>query len=335
VTSGLFAAGIAGPELSAGERKILTDRPPWAVILFRRNVASVDQVTKLAAGLRECGVRHLLVDQEGGPVDRLRDLLGPAPSLRKASRDGTARRAGAAAGAALARLGFDVDLAPVVDRGLEGAGADVLGERCASDDPAEVAKAAGEFLRGLHSRGIGGCLKHFPGLGRAACDTHESLPLLPADTEAETLDLDPFRALMNETGAVMISHAAGEDGLPASLSRERATLLLRDRLGFRGAAFSDDLEMGALGKFGSLPERCVAAARAGCDLLFLCRRIEEYSDAVQSVERDVSPERREEAAGRLAGYSRHLAALARAAAPLRAGITLAAIRAELEALSRV
>jgi beta-N-acetylhexosaminidase len=334
VTSGIFAVGIEGPELAAGEREILRSLPPWGVILFRRNIDSAAQVERLGASLRECGVRRLLVDQEGGPVDRLRDLLGPAPSLRKACRDATARRAGAAAGAALARLGFDVDLAPVVDRALEGAGAAILGERCASEDAATVASAAGEFLDGLHSRGIGGCLKHFPGLGRADLDTHQSLPVLPVDPQTEALDLEPFQALMGRAGAVMVSHAAGEDGVPASLSREVATRLLRGRLRFSGAAFSDDLEMGALSSFGSLAERCVAAARAGCDLLFLCRRIEQYPGAVEAVEREVPATRRKQAASRLGRYDRHLDAIARSAGPLPADLTLAAIREELDALSR-
>jgi beta-N-acetylhexosaminidase len=332
VTSGLFAVGIAGPELAAAERKILAASPPWGVILFRRNIESIPRMEALAADLRGCGVRHLLVDQEGGPVDRLRDLVGASPSLRRVCRDGTARRAGAAAGAALARLGFDVDLAPVVDRGLEGAGAAVLGERCASDDPAIVAQAAGAFLEGLHSRGVGGCLKHFPGLGRADRDTHESLPVLPHDAAAEALDIEPFRALMAEAGAVMISHAAGQDGLPASLSREQATIRLRRGLGFSGVAFSDDLEMGALAAFGSLSDRCAAAAEAGCDLLFLCRRTEQYPEAIEAVERSVSSSRRDEAASRLRGYAHHLAALSRAAGP--PGPSLAALRAELEDLGR-
>jgi beta-N-acetylhexosaminidase len=334
VTSGLFAVGIEGPEVAAGEREILTALPPWGVVLFRRNIDSVAQVESLGASLRECGVRRLLVDQEGGPVDRLSDLLGPSPSLGKVCRDGSARRAGAAAGAALGRLGLDVDLAPVVDRSLEGAGATVLGERCASEDAAAVSRAAGEFLDGLHSRGIGGCLKHFPGLGRADLDTHQSLPVLRADPLAEALDLQPFRALMERAGAIMVSHAAGEGGVPASLSRDVATGLLRRRLRFSGAAFSDDLEMGALSAFGSLAERCVAAARAGCDLLFLCRRIEQYPGAVEAVEREVPKTRRRQAASRIAGYDRHLDALARTAGPLPAELTVTAIRAELDALSR-
>jgi beta-N-acetylhexosaminidase len=231
----------------------------------------------------------------------------------------------------LARLGFDVDLAPVVDRAIAGAGALVLGQRCVSANPEDIVRGAGAFLDGLHSQGVGGCLKHFPGLGRAALDTHTALPIVSEDPGEDALDLEPFAALMDRARAVMISHAAGPDGVPASLSQRVATRRLRSDLGFTGAAFSDDLEMGALATFGDLPERCARACAAGCDLLLVCRRIEEYPACVEAVERAVAPERRAEAAGRLDGYAGHLASVRHAAGSPE--ISLAAIRAELRALA--
>jgi beta-N-acetylhexosaminidase len=149
-------------------------------------------------------------------------------------------------------------------------------------------------------------VKHFPGLGRADLDTHQSLPLLPDDPEEEARDLAPFAATMELAGAVMISHAAGPEGLPASLSPRRIQHLLRRALGFHGAVFSDDLEMGALSAFGDLPDRCVEAMRAGCDLLNVCSRIDEYADCVEAVERDVPAARLEEAAARLSQYRARL-----------------------------
>ena len=94
---------------------------------------------------------------------------------------------------------------------------------------------------------------------------------------------------MGRAKAVMVSHAAGVDGMPAALSAAVATRLLRGRLGFGGAAFSDDLEMGALDAFGDLPERCSRASAAGCDLLLVCRRIEAYPACVRAVESGVPP----------------------------------------------
>jgi beta-N-acetylhexosaminidase len=314
--SRVFGVGLKGTEIAAAERGILERHPPWAVILFRRNIESVEQVVALTGEIRRLpGRPRICVDQEGGPVDRFRDLLGPSISFRGAATGGVARRAGEFAGEACARLGFDVDLAPVVDRLLPGASERVLRDRCASADPEDVARAGRDFLAGLHAKGVGGCVKHFPGLGRASLDTHKALPVIPRDPEEEARDLAPFEATMAAADAVMISHAAGEDGLPASLSRDVATVLLRETLGFKGAAFSDDLEMGALSAVASsLPERCAAASRAGCDLLFVCSRVTEYPDCVEEVRAKVPPARIAEAAARLDRYARHLDRLRSAAA---------------------
>lgn len=302
--SRLFGVGLSGPELTAQERRILERYPPRAVILFRRNVESEEAVLALTRELsRLPGGPLLCIDQEGGPVDRLRDLVGLSVSFRDAARAGLAGRAGGLAGQSCRALGFDVDLAPVVDRELPGASEKFLAGRCASSQPEEIVAAATAFLQGLHASGVAGCVKHFPGLGRADLDTHQALPFLADDPEEEGRDLAPFAATMDLAGAVMISHAAGPEGLPATLSAARATVLLRGSMGFSGAAFSDDLEMGALDAFGDLPDRCVEAARAGCDLLFVCSRTLEYPECVERVSQDVPEERRSEAGERLDAYA--------------------------------
>jgi beta-N-acetylhexosaminidase len=307
MTARLFGVGIGGPAIEPSERDILRHQPPWGVILFRRNIETADQLAALVEDLKTLpGPPLLCLDQEGGPVDRLKEILGPTISFAAASRAGLARLAGELAGESCRTFGFDVDLAPVVDRGLPEAGALVLGERCAAAEPDRIEGAAREFLEGLHARGVGGCLKHFPGLGRARLDTHKSLPKLEPSPEEERLDIAPFAALMDAAGAVMISHAASPDGRPASLSRDVGIDLLRKRLGFKGAAFSDDLEMGALSEFGDLPTRSAAALYAGCDLLFVCKQIEAYPDCVDAVENQISASRRAEAARRLQIYRRHL-----------------------------
>lgn len=333
--SRVFGVGLSGPALTPRERAILEERPPAAVILFRRNVETADLLAQLVADVGNLPGRPLLfVDQEGGPVDRLRELAGPFPSLHAAARAGLAGSAGEIAGRACALLGFDVDLAPVVDRRLPGAGESILGERSASADPDEIIVAAREFLHGLHAHGIGGCLKHFPGLGRARFDTHEDLPVLSGDPLQLEADLRPFRVLHEIAGAVMVSHAAGQvDSMPASLSREVATRLLRDAVGFEGVTLSDDLEMGALARFGGLPERSVGAVNAGCDLVFVCSRTAEYPACVGAVERDVPEDRIAEALGRVAAYRERLEALRVAApSPDRSLGDLRASVAELRAL---
>lgn len=332
--SGLFGVGLEGPAVTSEERGILQRFPPWAVILFRRNLETPERLALLVTEIGALpGPPRLVVDQEGGPVDRFRDLLGHSLSFAEAAHAGLAEEAGALAGAACRALGFSIDLAPVVDRMLPGASERVLAGRGASSDPGEIADAARLFLNGLHAAGVSGCAKHFPGLGRASLDTHQALPILPDDPEEEAKDLAPFAAVMDLAGAVMISHAAGPDGLPASLSASRATGLLRGMMGFSGPAFSDDLEMGALAAFGEVPERAAQAARAGCDLLFVCRRILEYPDCVRHVEREVPVERRAEAAGRLARYAKKAASRARHAEEQGPPLDLATLRERIAALA--
>ena len=329
----LFGVGLAGPVLDPSERAILERLPPRAVILFSRNIETERQLADLCGEIRGLpGAPLLCLDQEGGPVDRLQRVTGPFPSFYDATRAGLSRRAGEIAGDACARFGFDVDLAPVVDRRVPGAGETVLGSRAAAEDPGRVTAAAREFLEALHSRGVGGCLKHFPGLGRARFDTHLTLSTVPDDDGEREKDLEPFRALHELAGAVMVSHAASDrNPRPASLSAEVATGLLREGVGFRGVTFSDDLEMGALGQFGGLPERSVAALRAGCDLVFVCSRLEEYPDCVARVEADVSDERRAEADRRIEAYAERLATLSAAAPPAR---SLDALAADVAALKK-
>jgi beta-N-acetylhexosaminidase len=315
--SRLFGVGIAGPTIGPSEQAILERYPPRAVVLFKRNIESERQVADLAADIGTLpGRPFLAIDQEGGPVDRLRELAGPFPSFHEAARSGLAREAGELAAEACARVGVRLDLAPVVDRRLPGAGESVLGERTAAEEPDRIIAAARDFLEGLHSRGVSGCLKHFPGLGRAGRDTHRALPFLPEDEQEEDRDLAPFRALKDVAGAIMVSHAAGaRDRLPASLSPDTATRLLRGGVGFEGVAFSDDLEMGALAEFGDLARRSAAAILAGCDLALVCSRLEEYPECVARAEAEVPAPRLAEASRRIDVFVQRLRALERAAPP--------------------
>ena len=330
--SRLFGVGIAGPTLDPSERAILEKYPPRAVVLFMRNIESERQVADLVTEIRALPESPFLaIDQEGGPVDRLRGLAGPFPSFHEAARSGHARRAGELAAEACARLGIRLDLAPVVDRRMPGAGETVLGDRTVAEEPERIIPAARDFLDGLESRGVGGCLKHFPGLGRAARDTHRALPFLPEDPHQEERDLAPFRALKDAAGAIMVSHAAGaRDRLPASLSFDTATGLLRSEIGFEGVALSDDLEMGALEEYGDLSGRSAAAVRAGCDLVLVCSRLEAYPDCVARIESEVSAPRRAEASRRIDVFARRLRDVESAAPP--AGRPLEGIAADVAEL---
>jgi beta-N-acetylhexosaminidase len=300
LASEIIVVGVAGPALTARERQCLEQDPPGGVILFRRNIETSEQLQDLAREIHSLpGAPLLFIDQEGGPVDRFRDLAGPSISARRAARLAMAALAGELAGETCAAFGIDVDLAPVVDRSVPGRGAEILGDRCFGSVPEEIETAGRQFIGGLERYGVAGVLKHFPGLGSAAVDSHEILPRISEPERELAVDRRPFEALLGEAPAWLVTHASYGGNIPATLDERVLRGLARGRLGFGGLLIADDLEMGALAQFGDLPERAARSAAAGCDLLPVCHspmRIGEIADAVV---RGVGADRLREANGRV------------------------------------
>ncbi len=307
--SGFLVCGVAGRELEAGERALLEELRPGGVIVFARNVSGPEQLRELTAALRALPSRPFLaVDLEGGRVNRLEALVGPLPAAAVAARAGAeaVRAVGEAAGAACAHFGIGVDFAPVVDvarpEGWLGGEA-----RCLGATEEEVRRAAACFLEGLESFGVCGCLKHYPGLGSGAVDSHRELPVLDDAVRTESAVFD---ALAAPARAVMVAHALapalGEAACPASLSRTVVRRLLRR---CPGPVIADDLEMGALGRFGTIAERAAAALGAGCDQVLVCNAMEARADVASHVaraaERDLAVAAGlRAAAARVAGFGR-------------------------------
>ncbi len=210
-------------------------------------------------------------------------------------------------GRAARLLGFDVDFAPCLDLGQPGAGAVVLEGRCFGFHAEDVVIGGMVFLHGLARAGLATCLKHFPGLGRGAVDSHAKLPVVDAhDVDLMVTDVAPFARLARGADGVLVGHAAYpgfEDGaiLPASLS-PRIHGILRGPVRFDGVVYSDDLEMDALE--GPLPDRAERAAAAGCDVVILSKTFEAYEEAVARVAA-LGEDR--ERAGRIASLRRRVA----------------------------
>ena len=277
----LLIVGVEATSLSALETAWLRALQPSGVILFRRNVESPAQIHALfrdaAGGLEQPFFR--LIDLEGGTVDRLRDLIGPTPSASEVAATNSPtlfREHGNFIGQALAELGFNVDLAPVLDLALDAA-LPVMGTRVVSSDPANVVAYAKEFLAGLAKHGVLGCGKHFPGLGGGTLDSHHATPRIARTWEQIWQeDLAPYRALASMLSLVMVNHAAypkiEKPLLPASLSRFWMREVLRHKLHYRGLVISDDMEMGGVLNHSSVGDSAVEAIAAGSDLLEICHR---------------------------------------------------------------
>lgn len=259
---------LDGPLPSAGLAAFLEESSPFGVILFARHLREPGQVRELNAAVREAlpGVR-IALDQEGGRVSRLRALGFDFPGAEAACGDPSAAEAAAREmGGVLGDLGFDVDFAPVADLGpaREGTG---LETRCYGEDPGTVTACCRAFLRGLETAGVAGCLKHFPGLGGSAVDSHKDLPHVTGDRAAREPHLEPYRALAAEVPFVMTAHGRYDHlGSDAPSSLLPATYGLLRELGFAGLAVSDDLNMGAVLKEGPLWARALRALAAGADI---------------------------------------------------------------------
>ncbi|MEM7480238.1 MAG: glycoside hydrolase family 3 N-terminal domain-containing protein [Acidobacteriota bacterium] len=309
----LLVLGLSGPRLTMEEGEILREVQPFGLILFGRNLVDIEQTLALTAELKDLLPEVVLsIDAEGGRVDRLASLVGPAPAASRLAEEPPRRseQAGRWVGAALAHFGIGLDFAPVVDLD-HGQTANALDDRYFGSTPRAVIARAGAFLRGLRSSGVEGCLKHFPGLGMASADTHfEGASIEGGEGER---DFAPFLALADTGAPVMVAHAAypGLDpsGLPATLSKAICTDLLRDRMGYNGVALSDDLEMKALDRWGDLPSLAVQTVEAGCDGILLCSRTEEAPSLAAALSAPRLADRRQQAASRLETLRQQVTAL--------------------------
>mgnify|MGYP005756175695 CR=1 FL=1 len=273
--------GCAGLDLLPEERAFFRESDPFGFILFARNIETPQQVLRLTSSLRDAVGREapILVDQEGGRVQRLRapqwrewdpplDTVERAPDLAAAERAMRLRMA--VIGAELRAVGIDANCAPVADVARPGTHP-FLRNRCYGTDPATVARIGRAVAEGLMAAGVLPVMKHLPGHGLSHLDTHLDLPTVDAPLdELRAVDFAPFRAL-NDLPMAMTAHlvfAALDPGRPATQSPVMIRLI-REEIGFRGLLMTDDLNMQALA--GTLGERTARSIAAGCDIALHCK----------------------------------------------------------------
>ncbi len=254
----------------------LVDLGVGGLFLSEANVESARQLTALLRDLRSRARGPLLVstDEESGRVALTREIVGPGPSPRRLARQqppAQVRGFAAELGRELAGVGVNLDLAPLFD--LDAGPSDgIVGDRSFSADPQIASEYALAFSNGLVDAGITPTVKHFPGQGRSAVDTHRDGGLVKATLqELQATDLRPFQDAI-DAGApvVMLNHlgyTALDGGLPATMS-PKAYALLRE-MGFEGVAMTDSVGMGAVNLRWDFPEAAVRAVAAGADAVLV------------------------------------------------------------------
>jgi beta-N-acetylhexosaminidase len=290
-----FITGLSGRQLTPDERSFLREAAPWGLILFKRNIEDPDQVVGLIASFRETvgWGAPVLIDQEGGRVQRLGPPHWPAypPAAvfgQLYDRDRDAGLAAARLGARLIAadlhaLGIDVDCLPVADVPVHGADP-VIGDRAYGTDPDRVAALAAAAAAGLLAGGVVPVVKHIPGHGRGAADSHLRLPVVDADRKTlEATDFAPFRALKGLPLA-MTAHIVFTAIDPLAPATTSAVMIgvIRTAIGYDGVLMTDDISMGAL--TGTIGSRSSAAITAGCDLVLHCNgKLDEMQAVAEAV----------------------------------------------------
>lgn len=275
--------GFEGQAFNADLQELIADLRVGGLILFKPNIADPEQLQLLCrecqAFAARCGQPPLIiaVDQEGGPVARLKAPHFTEFAGNPAMRDEEDARAFARTTAReLAAAGINMDMAPVMDvapADLSG----IMADRVFGTDPGHVARMGAALIETLQAAGVMAVAKHFPGIGRTTLDSHLDLPTFGEDLDAMTpIDLPPFQAAIHQKVAgVMLSHilyAKIDPVWPASLSPVIARDLLRRRMGYQGVTLTDDLDMGAIVRHFDIRTVIRQVVAAEVDFALICHK---------------------------------------------------------------
>lgn len=323
----LLVAGFRGTTPSPEIIDLIQNHHLGGIILFSRNVQDAQQVLKLTHGLQMIAKRAghrapllIAIDQENGMVQRLgrgTTLFPGNMALGAIGSEQVVYNVAQATGRELKALGINMNLAPVVDVNNNAANP-VIGVRSFGEDPREVARLAAAAVKGYRAAGVISDLKHFPGHGDTAVDSHLALPTIARTLEQlEAIELVPFKSGI-EAGAdsVMIAHISFPDmldkaasytrqeALPATVSPAIVRGLLREKLGFDGVIISDCMEMNAVAETIGTERAAVMALQAGVDLVLVSHTYARQLGSIEAIRLalqagDLSPEVVQRAAERV------------------------------------
>ncbi len=295
----LFMVGFQEPEPTSEIITMIRDHHVGGIILFTRNIRDMAQARRLSANLQRIAraaghPRPLLIsiDQENGLVRRLgpdATILPGNMALGATRSEELTEAVARACGEELRVAGVNMNLAPDADVNNNPANP-VIGARSFGGDPALVARLTAAAVRGYRSAGIITTIKHFPGHGDTATDSHLALPVVACDlNRLRAVELPPFIAGCAAgadcvmTAHVLLPQIEPERSLPASISPAVIRGLLRDQLGYDGVVMTDCLEMHAISRTVGVPRGAVLALRAGNDLVLISHTFPWQRDAILAV----------------------------------------------------
>ena len=291
---GRLMIDIQGTSLSHADIELINNNQVGGLILFERNFHSKEQIFDLCSEIK--GIKRnilISVDQEGGRVQRFKSGFTMLPSMQVLSDYAASnsninifKEVGWLMAAELIAVGIDISFAPVLD--VDRNTSSIIGNRSFSDIPSHVSSIAKEFISGMNEAGMQATGKHFPGHGGIFEDSHL---LQPQDKrsldELIKHDLIPFMDLKDDIGGIMCAHILFPevDALSAGFSPFWIKEILRNRIGFKGVVFSDDLTMKGAGEY-SYAERVNLSLSAGCDMVLICNSRDGVTEAITHMEQN-------------------------------------------------
>lgn len=306
---------------AAGEttQKAISQLPVGGFVYQDKNLKSREQVKAMLENVQTFSMERsnlpmfLSVDEEGGTVVRISGTgkfdvpeIGDMSEVGERGDVEEAYETGRTIGAYLKDMGFNVDFAPVADV-LSNPDNQVVKRRAFGTDPALVTSMAAAAGRGMEEQGICPVYKHFPGHGGTSADTHKGYAYVDKTLEElEEQDLAPFRKVIEDgakmimVGHISLPNVTGND-VPASMSPEIITGLLRTQMQYDGLVVTDALNMGAVTERYSSAEAAVQTILAGSDLVLLSANFKKaYQGVLDAVDNGtISQERLDESIKRI------------------------------------
>jgi len=290
-----FITGIKSKTLSIKEKKFLQQYKPWGVILFSRNIKSLKQAKKLTDQIKEIFKDKnypILVDQEGGRVNRLKKIFNADPltgeffgklyQKDKKKFYNYYKIFIKQTSFLLKAIGANINTLPVLDLRLKGSSS-IIGDRSFSKDPKIVSKIGDICINSFHSNKIGTVIKHIPGHGLAKVDSHKLTPTV--NKNFKYLIKNDFSTFKKKASFfAMTAHIiyTNIDKTNTATHSKKIIQLIRNNIKFKNIIMSDDISMKSLK--GSIKVNTLKAFNAGCDLVLHCNgNHKEMSDSCYSL----------------------------------------------------
>ncbi|MFA5528558.1 MAG: beta-N-acetylhexosaminidase [Peptostreptococcales bacterium] len=291
----MIIVGLDGTTLDENAKELINNYYVGGFILFKDNLESMEQILMLLNDLKSLNAKNniplfLSIDEEGGRVSRMPDEFVKLPSNRVIGQKkdkALCYKIGSVIAEEIKSFGFNMNFAPVLDIDSNPDNP-VIGDRSFGTDEKIVSELGIETMKGLQSKGVISVVKHFPGHGDTAVDSHMGLPILDKDLNSlYQLELVPFiKAIENHTDGVMVAHILFnkiDSENPATLSESIMTDLLRKELNYDGLVITDDMTMAAIMDNYELDDAVVKSIKAGSDIILVCHGYENEFKALEAI----------------------------------------------------